>query len=52
MEKPGYAIITEGFHELSVDCMNTSFSLVKHEVRIKFISANIEAEKSVLQRVF
>jgi len=25
MEKPGYAIITEGFHDLSVDSMNTSF---------------------------
>ncbi|HTD93789.1 MAG TPA: hypothetical protein VK644_08260, partial [Chitinophagaceae bacterium] len=25
MEQPGYAIITEGFHDLSVDCMNTSF---------------------------
>lgn len=23
--KPGYAIITEGVHDLSVDCMNTSF---------------------------
>ena len=25
LEKPGYAIITEGVHDLSVDCMNTSF---------------------------
>ena len=23
--KPGYAILTEGVHDLSVDCMNTSF---------------------------
>ena len=23
--QPGYAIIAEGFHDLSVDCMNTSF---------------------------
>jgi len=30
--QPGYAIITEGFHDLSVDCMNTSFFLVKPEV--------------------
>jgi hypothetical protein len=29
--KPGYAIITEGVHELSVRCMNTSFSLVNTE---------------------
>ncbi len=28
MEQPGQAILTEGFHDLSVDFMNTSFSLV------------------------
>jgi len=31
MDKPGYAIATEGFHEFSVDVMNTSFSLVRHK---------------------
>ena len=30
--QPGYTIITEGFHDLSVDCMNTSFFLVNHKV--------------------
>jgi len=30
--QPGYAIITEGFHDLSVDCMNTSFFLVNHKI--------------------
>jgi hypothetical protein len=29
MKQPGQAIPTEGFHEYSVDCMNTSFPLVK-----------------------
>jgi len=29
--KPGYPIITEGVHDLSVRCMNTSFSLVNTE---------------------
>ena len=28
MEQPGQTILTEGFHDLSVDFMNTSFSLV------------------------
>jgi len=31
-EQPGYAIITEGFNDLSVDCMNTSFFLVSNKV--------------------
>ena len=31
-EQPGYAKITEGFNDLSVDCMNTSFFLVRHKV--------------------
>ena len=35
MDKPGYAIATEGFHELSVDVMNTSFSLVSHKYSIQ-----------------
>jgi hypothetical protein len=28
MDQPGYAKITEGFHDLSVDLMNTSFFLM------------------------
>jgi len=29
MDQPGYAKITEGFHDLSVDLMNTSFFLMR-----------------------
>ena len=29
--QPGQAKLTKGFHDLSVDCMNTSFSLVSHK---------------------
>jgi hypothetical protein len=32
--KPGYAKITEGVHDLSVDSMNTSFFLVNTEVKL------------------
>lgn len=39
LEKPGYAKITEGFHDLSVDCMNTSFSLVSDKDKRKLHSA-------------
>ena len=35
MEQPGQAKLTEGFHEYSVDVMNTSFSLVRHEDTVK-----------------
>ena len=30
--QPGYMIIAEGFHDLSVDCINTSFFLVNTEI--------------------
>ena len=33
--EPGQAIPTEGFHDLSVDCMNTSFFLVNDKSRKK-----------------
>ena len=33
MKEPGQAIPTEGFHDESVDVMNTSFSLMRHKVR-------------------
>jgi hypothetical protein len=31
--KPGYAKITEGVHDLSVDSMNTSFFLMNYKVK-------------------
>jgi hypothetical protein len=40
MKQPGYAIITEGVHDLSVDCMNTSFSLVSNKITTQFITNN------------
>jgi hypothetical protein len=52
MEKPGYAIITEGFHELSVDCMNTSFSLVRDKDIKKAIPTNSLIKKTKAFRCF
>jgi hypothetical protein len=52
MEKPGYSIITEGFHELSVDCMNTSFSLVRDKDIKKPISTNSLIKKQELLNVY
>jgi hypothetical protein len=37
MDQPGQAMLTKGFHEYSVDVMNTSFSLVRSKNSKKLI---------------
>jgi hypothetical protein len=50
MEQPGQAIPTEGFHEYSVDVMNTSFFLMKNEDKSK--SSSKTSERMVISEHF